>query len=68
MAKKVPATIVITSTGRADKQRGSGPKLTLSGDPGELTMFGSGRQGAARVEITGDADLVAQLRVASLGV
>jgi uncharacterized protein (TIGR03085 family) len=68
MAKKVPATIVITSTGRADKQRGSGPKLTLSGDPGELTMFGSGRQGSARVEITGDADLVAQLRVASLGV
>jgi uncharacterized protein (TIGR03085 family) len=68
MAKKVPATIVITSPGRADKERGSGPRLTLAGDPGELTMFGSGRQGAARVEITGDASLAAQLRTASLGV
>jgi uncharacterized protein (TIGR03085 family) len=68
MAKKVPATIVITSPGRADKQRGTGPRLTLAGDPGELTMFGAGRQGAARIEITGDAALVAQLRAASLGV
>ena len=68
MAKKVPATIVITSPGRADKERGTGPRLTLAGDPGELTMFGAGRQGAARVEINGDAALVAQLRAASLGV
>jgi uncharacterized protein (TIGR03085 family) len=68
MAKKVPATIVITSPGRADKERGTGPRLTLAGDPGELTLFGAGRQGAAKVEIAGDAALVAQLRAASLGV
>jgi uncharacterized protein (TIGR03085 family) len=68
MAKKVPATIVITSPGRADKERGTGPRLTLAGDPGELTMFGAGRQGASRVEISGDAALAAQLRSASLGV
>jgi uncharacterized protein (TIGR03085 family) len=68
MAKRVPATIVITSPGRADKRRGSGPQLTLAGDPGELTMFGSGRQGASRVDITGDTALAAQLRAASLGV
>jgi uncharacterized protein (TIGR03085 family) len=68
MAKKVPATIVITSPGRADKEHGSGPRLTLDGDPGELTMFGAGRQGAARVEISGDAALAADLRAASLGV
>jgi uncharacterized protein (TIGR03085 family) len=68
MAKKVPATIVITSPGRADKERGTGPRLTLAGDPGELTMFGSGRQRAARVEISGDAALAAQLRAAPLGV
>ena len=65
MAKKVPATIVITSPGRADKESGTGPRLTLAGDPGELTMFGAGRQGAANVEITGDAELIAQLRSAS---
>ena len=68
MAKKIPATIVITSPGRADKERGTGPRLTLSGDPGELTIFGAGRQGAARVEISGDAALADQLRAASLGV
>jgi uncharacterized protein (TIGR03085 family) len=68
MAKRVPATIVITSPGRADKERGSGPHLTLQGDPGELTIFGAGRQEAARVEITGDAELAARLRAASLGV
>jgi uncharacterized protein (TIGR03085 family) len=68
MAKKVPATIVISSPGRDDKQSGTGPVLTLAGDPGELTMFGAGRQGATRVEISGDAALAAQLRAASLGV
>jgi uncharacterized protein (TIGR03085 family) len=68
MAKKVRATIVITSPGRADKESGTGPRLTLAGLPGELTMFGAGRQGAASVEITGDVELAAQLRRASLGV
>ena len=68
MAKKVPATIVLTSPGRVDKERGSGPRLVLSGDPGELTMFGAGRQGAARVDISGDPALAARLRSASLGV
>jgi uncharacterized protein (TIGR03085 family) len=68
MAKRVPATIVITSPGRTDKERGTGPRLTVSGDPGELIMFGAGRQRAARVEISGDASLAAQLRAASLGV
>jgi uncharacterized protein (TIGR03085 family) len=68
MAKEVPATIVITSPGRTDKERGTGPRLTLAGDPGELIMFGAGRQRAARVEISGDAALAAHLRAASLGV
>ncbi len=68
MAKKIPATIVISSSQRADKESGSGPRLTLSGDPGELTMFGAGRQAAARVEISGDETLAAQLRATSLGV
>jgi uncharacterized protein (TIGR03085 family) len=68
MAKNVPATIVITSPGRADKEGGTGPRLTLAGDPGELAMFGAGRQGAARVEISGDEALAVRLRTASLGI
>jgi uncharacterized protein (TIGR03085 family) len=68
MAKKVSATIALDAPGRPPKEAGTGPRLVLSGDPGELTLFGAGRQAAAQVEITGDADLVAQLRAASLGV
>jgi uncharacterized protein (TIGR03085 family) len=68
MAKKVAATIVITSPGRAEKVGGTGPRVVLRGDPGELTMFGSGRQSAARVEIDGEPVLVAELRDAALGI
>jgi len=68
LAKKVAATIRITSPGREAKEQGSGPLLVVDGDPGELTLFGSGRQGAARVEITGDATLADQLRAAALGI
>jgi uncharacterized protein (TIGR03085 family) len=68
MAKKVPATIVITSPGRADKESGTGPRLVLSGDPGDLTLFGSGRQAATNVELTGDPALAEDLRAAALGI
>ncbi len=68
MAKKVAGTIQVRSPGRDTKVQGSGPVVAVEGDPGELTLFGSGRQGAARVEITGDEQLAAQLRAASLGV
>jgi uncharacterized protein (TIGR03085 family) len=68
MAKKVPATIMITSPGRAEKRTGDGPTLTLSGDPGELVLFGAGRQDAARVDISGDGALADQLRQAALGI
>ena len=68
MAKKVPATVVLTSPGREAKRAGSGPVLTLAGEPGELVMFGAGRQAAARVDIEGDETLAAQLCAARLGV
>jgi uncharacterized protein (TIGR03085 family) len=68
MAKKVAGTIELTSRGREPKQSGTGPQLVIDGDPSEHTMFGAGRQGAARVEITGDAELAAQLRTSSLGI
>ncbi len=68
MAKKVPATIEVSAPGRTSKISGSGPRLVVKGEPGELILFGAGRQRAARVDITGDADLVRQLRTASFGV
>jgi uncharacterized protein (TIGR03085 family) len=68
MAKHVAAAVVLESPGRTAKEAGTGPRLVLTGDPGELTMFGSGRQSASRVEIDGDNELAAQLRSAKLGV
>jgi uncharacterized protein (TIGR03085 family) len=68
MAKQAGATVVLASPGREQKEKGVGPRLVVSGDPGELTMFGSGRQGASRVEITGDDESASRLRNARLGV
>lgn len=68
MAKKVAATIELTSNGRPAKERGAGPRVVIDGDPGEHTMFGAGRQRAAQVTITGDAELAARLRSTPLGI
>jgi uncharacterized protein (TIGR03085 family) len=68
LAKKVAATVVISSPGRPDKVAGSGPRVVLTGDPGELTLFGAGRQAASKVEISGDGELAEQLRTATLGI
>jgi uncharacterized protein (TIGR03085 family) len=42
--------------------------VTLTGAPGELAMFLSGRQAHARVEVTGPQELVDRLRTARLGL
>jgi uncharacterized protein (TIGR03085 family) len=68
MAKQVGASVELASPGRAGKAGGSGPHLVVEGEPGELTMFVSGRQGAARVEIRGDEELAFRLRNAKLGI
>ena len=68
MARAVDATVELQAPGREPLVRGSGSLLVVAGDPGELTLFASGRQPAARVEITGDPSLADRLRGASLGV
>ena len=68
MAKEMDGTIEIMAPSYGSKQAGSGPRLTITGDPGELTLFTAGRQRAARVEISGDDELAARLRTASLGI
>jgi uncharacterized protein (TIGR03085 family) len=44
------------------------PAVSLVGEPGELLLFFFGRQRAARVEVTGEDDIVAELRSARFGV
>jgi uncharacterized protein (TIGR03085 family) len=68
MAKKVAGTVVLEAPGRDRKESGTGPRVVVAGDPGELMLFSAGRQRATSVEITGDETLVAQLRSAALGI
>ncbi|MFF8846827.1 TIGR03085 family metal-binding protein [Streptomyces sp. NPDC015127] len=44
------------------------PVVTVTGEPGELTLFAFGRQEAARVDLEGDTDAIARVRRAELGV
>ncbi|GAA2444430.1 TIGR03085 family metal-binding protein [Streptomyces macrosporus] len=44
------------------------PVVTVTGEPSELLVFVSGRQGAARVELEGDAEAVERVRRARLGM
>ena len=68
MAKRVAATVELSSPGRSPKTAGEGPRLVVEGDPGELALFGSGRQSHTLVSITGDDGLADQLRRCRLGV
>jgi uncharacterized protein (TIGR03085 family) len=47
---------------------GAAPQATISGEPGELALFLSGRQRAARVEIDGPPETTERLRTARLGM
>jgi len=67
--RRFPAGVEITAPGYGKTRAGVGPvQVRLSGDPGELVLFLSGRQSAARVELTGPEELTAKLRQARLGL
>jgi uncharacterized protein (TIGR03085 family) len=67
--RRFPATVRVDAPGYGQALGGSGDTtIGLSGDPGELALFLSGRQRAARVELTGPEDLTARLRKARLGI
>jgi hypothetical protein len=42
--------------------------VTVTGEPGELTLFLFGRQDVARVKLDGDKEAVAQAHDATLGL
>lgn len=46
----------------------SDPRVTVTGPPGELLLFASGRQDAARVELSGPPEEVERLKAARLGL
>lgn len=68
--RRFPAAITINMPGYGEPlpAGAGGPEMRLTGDPGELSLFLSGRQRVADVAIDGPDDLTARLRDARLGV
>ncbi len=65
---KSPARVTLTTPqGKTLATVGSGPAVTVTGEPGELLMFAAGRE-PARVEFSGDDDAVTALRAARRGL
>jgi uncharacterized protein (TIGR03085 family) len=67
--RRAPVGVVLRSLdGSSHVARSAQPSVTVVGPAGEVALFTSGRQAAARVELEGEADAVASLRAAKLGV
>lgn len=57
-----------TPGGRERIVKGAEPMVTVTGEPGELVLFMSGRKEAAAVELDGTPDAVALVRAAKFGL
>ncbi|NUR52547.1 MAG: TIGR03085 family protein [Hamadaea sp.] len=67
--RRFPSTVVLDAGEFGAVTAGAGgPRVTVTGDPGELSLFVSGRQAYARVELDGDAGSAEQLSRARLGI
>ncbi|MEV6787486.1 TIGR03085 family metal-binding protein [Streptomyces sp. NPDC051098] len=63
LGRKAPVGLVLRRPdGQTAVARRGTPVVTVTGEPGELTVFAFGRQDAAQVELEGDKDAVARLR------
>lgn len=66
--RRFPAAVVVEAPGYGEVRSGAGgEEVRVSGDPGELAIFLTGRQRAARVDLTGPADLTGRLATTRLG-
>lgn len=67
--RRVGVPVLLRSPGFGEAAIGDGtPVATVIGDPGELVLFVSGRQRAARVEIEGPPETAERLRTAKFGL
>ncbi|MDG9703973.1 TIGR03085 family metal-binding protein [Streptomyces sp. DH37] len=67
--RRCPVGLVLRRTnGQVAVARKGAPVVTATGEPGELLLFASGRQDAARVELEGDEKAVERVRGAKLGL
>ena len=67
--RKAGFAIRVEAPGFGGFQVGDGtPRVTLTGEPGELALFVSGRQRVAEVDVTGDPELAVKITEAALGM
>jgi uncharacterized protein (TIGR03085 family) len=67
--RKVPAAVIVTAPGHGSVIAGRGGEAVhLSGDPGELLIFLTGRQAHARVELTGPERITERMRRGRYGI
>ncbi|RFU85878.1 TIGR03085 family protein [Streptomyces triticagri] len=65
LGRKAPVGLVLRRPdGQTAVAHRGAPVVTVTGEPGELTMFAFGRQDVARVEIEGDKEAVDKLGAA----
>lgn len=69
LGRRCPVGLVVRRPdGRTAVAHRGAPVVTVTGEPGELTLFLHGRQGAARVEADGGAEAIARVVEARLGI
>lgn len=69
LGRKSPVGLVLRRPdGQTAVAHRGAPVVTVTGEPAELLLFGTGRQEAAKVELAGDEDAVAQAQAAQLGI
>ncbi|MCP9946201.1 TIGR03085 family metal-binding protein [Streptomyces somaliensis] len=69
LGRRCPVGLVVRRpNGQTAVAHRGAPVVTVTGEPGELTLFLHGRQGAARVEADGEAEAVARVMKARLGI
>jgi uncharacterized protein (TIGR03085 family) len=67
--RKLGFPVLVEAPGFGTLRIGDGqPQVTLTGEPGELALFLSGRQRVAVVEATGEPAVVEKLTTASIGM
>ena len=67
--RRLGIPVLVRAPGVGEVTVGSGtPRVTLTGDPGELAIFLSGRQRAARVTAEGEPAAVERVQTARLGL
>jgi uncharacterized protein (TIGR03085 family) len=75
--RRFPAPVIVHAPGHGEVRTGSGDRagggdggepVRLTADPGELALFLTGRQAAARVTLTGPEPLTGKLAAARLGL